>query len=205
VAALLGIGLATAQDLTTTPPSGSDRFWVQERPLSGLMSSDVLTQDRRFAGGFGYGLNLLPPASAGGLALNGPSGRLAFDNWHLGIDVQQPYGTNQTNNSVAQFAMGFGGQVSDSWTLNVGPTLSLGSDSTSSLFSSGIGPGGGFMRRLQGDTGLRDYGLRGSATYNLSESWALTGVLGYRRSLGELGISTGDDQFFSVLGLGYRF
>jgi hypothetical protein len=30
-------------------------------------------------------------------------------------------------------------------------------------------------------------------------------VLGYRRSLGEPGISASEEQFFSVLGLGYRF
>jgi len=30
-------------------------------------------------------------------------------------------------------------------------------------------------------------------------------VLGYRRSLGEFGLNTADEQFFSVLGLGYRF
>jgi hypothetical protein len=204
VAALLGIGVATAQELVTTPPAGSDRFWVQDRPLSGLVSTDLLTQDRRFAGGLGYGLNLLPPDGSNGLALGGRSGGLSLDNLHLGLDVQHPYGTNP-GESVAQFAMGFGGQVSDSWALSVGPTLSLGNDSAGSLLSSTIGSSGGFMRHLQGDTGLRDYGLRGSATYSLSDSWALTGVLGYRRSLGELGITTSDDQFFSVLGLGYRF
>ena len=171
--------------------------------MSAMVSSDVLTQDRRFAGGLGYGLNLVPPAASHGLVVGAPSGPLALDNWHFGVDMQQPYGSSQAG-SVAQFAMNFGGQVGESWALSVGPTLSLGGDNTASLFSPTYGSGG-FMHRLQGDTGLRDYGMRGSAVYSLSDSWALTGVLGYRRSLGELGMSTTDEQFFSVLGLGYRF
>jgi len=203
LAGLLVAGVAVAQDLAGSAPAGAEHFWVQERPMSATVSSDLLTQDRRFAGALGYGLNLMPPAPSRGLDVGAPPGRLALDNWHFGVDVQQPYGTGRTG-SVAQFAMNFGGQVGESWALSVGPTLSLGADSTASLFSPNYGSGG-FMRRLQGDTGLRDYGLRGSAVYSLSDSWALTGVLGYRRSLGELGISTTDEQFFSVLGLGYRF
>jgi hypothetical protein len=204
LAGLLVAGVAAAQDLAGSVPAGAEHFWVQERPMSAMVSTDVLTQDRRFAGGFGYGLNLVPPAASHGLDAGAPSGRLSLDNWHFGVDMLQPYGTGATS-PVAQFAMNFGGQVGESWALSVGPTLSVGGDSTGSLFSPNYGSGGGFMRRLQGDTGVRDYGLRGSAVYSLSDSWALTGVLGYRRSLGELGVTTSDEQFFSVLGLGYRF
>jgi hypothetical protein len=203
LAGLLVAGAAAAQDLAGSAPAGTERFWVQERPISAMVSSDVLTQDRRFAGGLGYGLNLMPPAASRSLDVGAPAGRLLLDNWHFGVDMLQPYGSGPSS-PVAQFAMNFGGQVGESWALSVGPTLSLGGDSTASLFSPNYGSGG-FMRRLQGDTGLRDYGLRGSAVYSLSDSWALTGVLGYRRSLGELGVTTSDEQFFSVLGLGYRF
>jgi outer membrane scaffolding protein for murein synthesis (MipA/OmpV family) len=61
------------------------------------------------------------------------------------------------------------------------------------------------LRRFQSETGMRDYGVRGAAVYSLTENWALTGVLGYRRSLGELGVNASDEHFFSVLGMGYRF
>ncbi|MEJ0071340.1 MAG: MipA/OmpV family protein [Pseudomonadota bacterium] len=206
LAALLVAGSAAAQDRAAPIPGGSERFWVQERPLAPVVSTDLLTQDRRFAGALGYGINLMPPEGArGGAALDsgrGP-GPLSIDNLHFGIDVMQPYGNR--NGSVAQLAMNYGGLVANNLALSVGPTLSVGGDSTASLFSPTVAAGGGFLRRLQSDTGLRDYGLRGSAVYSLSDSWALTGVLGYRRTLGELGISSADEQFFSVLGLGYRF
>ena len=207
LAALLGIGVATAQERAPAVAEISERFWVQDRPLSALISNDLLGQDRRFLGGLGYGVNLLPPEGGrANLAVDpgAASSGLSLDNWHFGIDLQRPSGFGR-GSSVTQFAMGFGGQLGDNWALSVGPTLSLGSDSTASLFSPSLGTGGGFMRRLSGETGLRDYGLRGSATYSLSESWALSGVLGYRRSLGEFGLNTADEQFFSVLGLGYRF
>jgi hypothetical protein len=203
LAGLLVAGVAAAQDLAVSTAAGPDRFWVQERPLSGLLSSDVVTQDRRFAGGFGYGLNLVPPAGAQGFDIGVGGGRLAIDNLHFGINLLEPYGPNRAG-SVAQLAANVGGRVGDDWSLSVGPTVSLGGDGTGSLFSPSYGSGG-LMRRLQGDTGLSDYGLRGSAVYSLSDNWALTGVLGYRRSLGEPGISASEEQFFSVLGLGYRF
>lgn len=204
VAGLVGAEMAAAQEPAAPTAAGTERFWVRESPMSAMVSSDVVTQDRRFAGGLGYGLNLVPPAGPGlDSGAGAPAGRLAIDNWHFGVDVMQPYGSGRAG-SVAQFAMNVGGQVGEGWALAVGPTLSVGGDSAASLFSPTYGSGG-FMRRLQGDTGLRDYGLRGSAVYSLSDSWALTGVLGYRRSLGELGVSTSDEQFFSVLGLGYRF
>jgi hypothetical protein len=203
LAGLLVAGGAAAQDVVGSAPAGTERFWVQDSPMSALVSSDIVAQDRRFAGGLGYGLNLMPPVGSRSLDAGAPPGRLSLDNWHFGVDMLQPYGTGPTS-PVAQFAMNFGGQVGESWALSVGPTLSLGGDSTGPLFSPNYGSGG-VMHRLQGDTGLRDYGLRGSAVYSLSDNWALTGVLGYRRSLGELGVSTTDEQFFSVLGLGYRF
>src|SRR6516164_3866473 len=85
-AALLGIGVATAQDRAPTAPETpiAERFWVQERPLSGLPSSDLLSQDRRYLGGLGYGLNLLPPEGGSqNLALDpgAASSGLALDNW----------------------------------------------------------------------------------------------------------------------------
>ncbi len=210
-AGLVVAGMAMAQDRVAGGGVADDRFWVQERPLSAMVTTDTLAQDRRYLGAFGYGVNLAPPvAAAGGLALDpgaggtvGPSGQLSIDNWHFGVDVLQPSAFGRTS-SVAQFAMNYGGHVSDSLALAVGPTLSVGGDGTASLFGS-TGAGGGLARRLQSDAGVRDYGLRGSAVYSLGESWALTGVLGYRRSIGELGVSSSDEAFFSVLGLGYRF
>jgi hypothetical protein len=205
LAGLLVAGGAAAQDIVGSAAAGTERFWVQDSPMSALVSSDIVAQDRRFAGGLGYGLNLVPPAGPQGLnfGAGAPDGPLALDNWHFGVDLLQPYGAGKAG-SVAQFAMNVGGRIGGSWALSVGPTVSLGGDGTGSLFSPSYGSGG-MMRRLQGDTGLQDYGLRGSAVYSLGDSWALTGVLGYRRSLGELGVSTPDEQFFSVLGLGYRF
>jgi hypothetical protein len=212
-AGLAVAGVAAAQDrpVDRAPavPEGSERFWVQERPLSTLVSTDTLAQDRRFAGTMGYGINLAPPMPARGpLALDtgaGQSGQLSLDNWHFGVDVLQSAGGLGRPTSIAQFAMNYGGQVADSLTLSVGPTVSLGGgDGTASLFG---GAGGLAGRRLHYDAGVgvRDYGLRGAAVYSLTDSWALTGVLGYRRSIGELGATATDEQFFSVFGLGYRF
>lgn len=200
LATLVGAGgLATAQQISTT-----DRFWVQENPL-GVVSPDLLAQDRRFVGGLGYGVNLAPPRLGTGLDLTGDGGsQVSLQNWHFGIDLLQPSGTGRPG-SVAQFEMGYGGQLASGLAFSVGPTVSMGGDGgTASLFGA-PGPGGGFLHRFSSDAGVRDYGLRGAATYSLGESWALTGVLGYRRSLGELGLSANDDQFYSVLGLGYRF
>ena len=209
-AGLAVAGVAAAEERVVATPEAAEVFWVQERPLSALVSTDLLAQDRRFLGGLGYGVNLAPPAARGPLALDlagsglaGPSGEMAVRNWHFGVDVLQPSGFGRTG-SVAQFAMNYGGQVSEGLALSVGPTLSVGGDGTASLFGS-TGRTGGFLRGLQNEAGVRDYGLRGAAVYSLSDSWALTGVLGYRRSLGELGATQSDEQFFSVLGLGYRF
>jgi len=211
-AGLAVAGAAAAQDRVAdrapAVPEGSERFWVQEQPLSALVSTDTLAQDRRFAGTMGYGINLTPPLpTRGRLALDtgaGQSGQLSLENWHFGVDLLQAGGGLGRPTSIAQFAMNYGGQVTDSLTLSVGPTVSLGGgDGTASLFG---GMGGLAGRRLHydGGVGVRDYGLRGAAVYSLSDSWALTGVLGYRRSL-ELGASSTDEQFFSVFGLGYRF
>jgi hypothetical protein len=210
---LLVAGAAAAEDLAGVGSAGSERFWVQERPLSAMVSTDLLTQDRRYLGALGYGINLTPPAltlgGSHGLDLTtgggaGPSGQLSVNNWHFGVDVLQSgfVGRTTAAGSVAQFAMNYGGQVSDSLALSVGPTVSVGGDGASSLFGSS---GRGFLRGLQNDAGLRDYGLRGAAVYSLTNNWALTGVLGYRRTLGEFGAAQSDEQFFSILGLGYRF
>jgi hypothetical protein len=208
-AGLAVAGAAIAEERVTVAPEAGEVFWVQERPLSALVSTDLLAQDRRFLGGLGYGVNLAPPAPGGrldlgGSGLRGPSGQLSVHNWHFGVDVLQPTGYGRTG-SVAQFAMNYGGHVSDNLALSVGPTVSVGGDGTASLFGSTGRAGGGFLRGLQNDAGVRDYGLRGAAVYNLSDNWALTGVLGYRRTLGELGATQSEEQFFSVLGLGYRF
>lgn len=207
-AGLVVAGVAAAEDRAAAAPEGTERFWVQERPLSPRVSTDVLAQDRRFAGALGYGVTLAPPpAPRGPLALDtarSPSGLLSIDNFHFGVDLL-PTGGTFGRGSIAQFAMTYGGQVSDDLTLGVGPTLSVGGDGTASLFGSATPATGGLLRRLQSDAGVRDYGLRGSAVYSLTDNWALTGVLGYRRALGELGAASSDEQFFSVLGLGYRF
>src|SRR5258708_6715804 len=165
LAALLAAGVSAAEDRVAPIPPGTERFWVQERPLSPVVSSDVVSQDRRFAGALGYGINLVPPESARGAAPlaagASPAGQLSIDHLHFGIDVMEPYGLNRAS-SVAQLAMNYGGQVGDNLALSVGPTVSLGGDSTASLFSSNYGSGG-LMPRLQSGTGLRHHGLRGSA------------------------------------------
>ena len=203
--------LATGAAAQDRAPAATERFWVQERPLSGMAATDLMAQDWRFAGALGYGVNLAPPPVSRGTlsldpgpagALSGP-GQLSIHNWHFGIDVLQA-GAGVRPGSIAQLAMNYGGQVSDSLALSLGPTVSVGGDGTSGLLGTSAA-GGGMLRRLQNDAGVRDYGLRGSAVYSLSDNWALTGVLGYRRSLGELGATQADEQFFSVLGLGYRF
>ena len=203
-----GVAGAQAQERLSVTTTGvtattTDRFWVQENPLDAV-STDLLAQDRRFLGGLGYGIILAPPRPGETLDLAGGGNQVSLGNWHFGVDVLQPAGTGRPG-SVAQFAMGYGGQLGDGLAFSVGPTVSMGNDGTASLFGSGGSGAGGFLNRFAGDTGVRDYGLRGSATYSLSESWALSGVLGYRRSLGEFGLNTADEQFFSVLGLGYRF
>ncbi len=207
-AGLAVAGVAAAEDRVAAAPEGSERFWVQERPLAPRVSTDVLAQDRRFAGALGYGINLTPPAATRSLGLDSarsPSGLLSIDNVHFGVDLLPTSGVFGRSGSIAQFAMTYGGQVSEDLTLGVGPTLSVGGDGTASLFGSAAPATGGLLRRLQSDAGVRDYGLRGSAVYSLNDNWALTGVLGYRRSLGELGAASSEEQFFSVLGLGYRF
>jgi hypothetical protein len=208
ILAVLLVAGGAAADERALAAEPADPFWVQDRPLSSLVSSDLVAQDRRYLGAFGYGVNLTPPAR-GGLAAEGAAGagfaqlgQFSINNWHFGIDVLQPNQLGRAS-SVAQLAMNYGGQVSNNLALSVGPTVSLGGASLSPL--TGASSSGGFLRRFQGETGLRDYGLRGSAVYSLGDNWALTGVLGFRRSLSELGVSSSDEQFFSVLGLGYRF
>ena len=174
--------------------AGADQFWVQERPLS-VVSNDLVGQDRRFAGALGYGVNLTPPSR------DRDAAQISLNNWHFGLDVLQPSGG--AGRGVAQFAMNYGGQVSESLALSFGPTMSFGGDSAASLMAGQGGLSG--LRRFQADSGMRDYGVRGSAVYSLSNNWALTGVMGYRRSVGELGVSSSDEHFFSILGMGYRF
>lgn len=206
LAGLLGAAAAAAEEPAATGPlaGAGDQFFVQERPLSGLVSTDLLGQDRRFAGALGYGVNLLPGA--------GQASQISINNWHFGLDVLQPSGGAQGGaattgfgraGSVAQLAMNYGGQVSQSLALSFGPTLSFGGDSAASAMTAAGGLGG--LRRFQSETGMRDYGVRGAAVYSLTDNWALTGVLGYRRSIGELGVSASDEHFFSILGMGYRF
>jgi hypothetical protein len=210
VAARLGFGVlagvlvaavAAAQEpaapKATASGPGSDQFWVQERPFSASVSGDLLGPDRRFAGAMGYGVNLAPPA------LDQAAGQIVLNNWHFGLDVLQPGNNFGRSGSIAQFAMNYGGQVSESLALSFGPTLSFGGDSAASLMAGQGGLSG--LRRFQADSGMRDYGVRGSAVYSLTDSWALTGVMGYRRSVGELGVSASDEHFFSILGMGYRF
>ena len=74
----------------------------------------------------------------------------------------------------------------------------------------GLEPSAAPRRRLEAVAQSEDredllVGRGGAAVYSLTDSWALTGVLGYRRSIGELGATATDEQFFSVFGLGYRF
>jgi hypothetical protein len=176
--------------------AGSDQFFVQERPLSALVSGDLVGADRRFAGGLGYGVTLTPQSDPG-------AGQISLNNWHFGLDVLQPSSGFGRGTSITQFAMNYGGQVSESLALNFGPTMSFGGDSAASAMAGQGGLSG--LRRLQADSGVRDYGVRGSAVYSLTNNWALTGVLGYRRSVGELGVSAADEHFFSVLGMGFRF
>lgn len=199
LAGLLVAATAAAEEPAASAAAaaaGADRFWVQERPL---LSADLLGHDRRFAGGLGYGVSLMPPLGFDG---DGP-GRISINNWHFGLDVLQQSGGIGRGGSIAQFGMNYGGQVSESLALSFGPTMSFGGDSATSLMGNPAGLGG--LRRFQSDTGMRDYGVRGSAVYSLSTNWALTGVMGYRRSVGELGVSSSDEHFFSILGMGYRF
>lgn len=203
LAGLLGAASAAAEEPAATSAGAvaPEQFWVQEAPLSGLVSTDLLNQDRRFAGALGYGVNLMPGA--------GQASQVSINNWHFGLDVLQSGSAAGSGaspgrgGSVAQLAMNYGGQVSQSLALSFGPTLSFGGDSTASLMNAPSGLNG--LRRFQNETGMRDYGLRGSAVYSLTDNWALTGVLGYRRSVGELGVSSSDEHFFSILGMGYRF
>src|SRR5260221_13147033 len=200
LAGVLVAAVAVAQEPVASKPgagAGADQFWVQERPLSALVSNDLMGQDRRFAGALGYGIDLTPPSP------DRDAGRISLNNWHFGLDVLQPSGGFGRGGSVAQFAMNYGGQVSESLALSFGPTMSFGGDSTTSLMAGQGGLSG--LRRFQADSGMRDYGVRGSAVYSLTNNWALTGVMGYRRSVGELGVSSSDEHFFSILGMGYRF
>ena len=198
LAGILVAAVAAAQEPAASKAAAeADQFWVQERPLSALVSGDLVGQDRRFAGALGYGIDLTPPSR------DGDAGRISLNNWHFGLDVLQPSGGIGRGGSVAQFAMNYGGQVSESLALSFGPTMSFGGDSAASLMAGQGGLSG--LRRFQADSGMRDYGVRGSAVYSLTNNWALTGVMGYRRSVGELGVSSSDDHFFSILGMGYRF
>ncbi|MBV8166882.1 MAG: hypothetical protein JO021_08815, partial [Alphaproteobacteria bacterium] len=123
--------------------AGADQFWVQERPLSALVSNDLVGQDRRFAGALGYGIDLTPPS------LDRDTGRISLNNWHFGLDVLQPSGGFGRGGSVAQLAMNYGGQVSESLALSFGPTVSFGGDSAASLMAGQGGLSG--LRRFQAD------------------------------------------------------
>src|SRR5947209_4689327 len=82
--ALAGVvvaAVAAAQEpLASKAGAGADQFWVQERPLSALVSNDLVGQDRRFAGALGYGINLVPPSP------DRDAAQIALNNWHFGLD-----------------------------------------------------------------------------------------------------------------------
>src|SRR5258708_28220486 len=65
LAGVVVAAVAVAQEPVASKPgagAGADQFWVQERPLSALVSNHLMGQDRRFAGALGYGIYLTPPS-----------------------------------------------------------------------------------------------------------------------------------------------
>lgn len=133
----------------------------------------------------------------------GVLGQFTVNQWRMAVDLRHDP-QNDGRGTQAELGLFYGAQLGSGLTLSVGPTLSVTAAERRSYL--GITPASR-ARRGDAEAGFKDYGLRGTATYSLSENWALTGVLGYRRSFGDAGeIPAGDvGQFLSILGFGYRF
>ncbi len=166
---------------------------------------------RVFSGVFGgYGVTL---ATAGGpTLLHGPTATSRVDSRAAGgpfeagsVSLIGAYTINQLRVAVdirrdaldfgrrrasTEFGVGFMSAVGSSLSVGAGPTIGFG-DVTPSR--SPLRPSGGESARTMG--------LSGTATLSLSDSWALTGVLGYRSRAD----GAKEESFFSLLGLGYRF
>lgn len=129
-------------------------------------------------------------------------GQFSVNQWQFAVDLRHDPQTDGRG-TQAELGLFYGAQIGGNVSLALGPTMSLGGGDGRGYF--GVTPAQlSRSRRGEADAG---YGVRGTATYSLSENWALTGVLGYRRSFGEaVDSSLGDaSQFFSILGFGYRF
>jgi hypothetical protein len=122
------------------------------------------------------------------------------------IDVARPLplainGTAATGNSAV--ALRWGTSLAEDWQVSFGSSITVGTGDGGSFAVTPVQslrpiepPNGGFR--------LRNVGLEGSSSLQVSDNWALLGVVGYRRPTSGPA-PTGSDNFYSLLGLGYRF
>lgn len=131
---------------------------------------------------------LFRSASAGdGLSL---IGAYTVNQFRVAVDIRRSLLEPERRRASTEFGIGYAAALTRSLSVGGGPTIGFGE----------VTPSRGSVRPGGADN-ARSLGLTGAATLNLSENWALTGVLGYRtRTDGGR-----EESFFSTLGLGYRF
>lgn len=115
--------------------------------------------------------------------------------------------------TTASVAMTYLFTPTDRLMLIVGPSLTWASDNyMQSNFGINAGQSARSGRRVyDAGSGLKDAGLMAFGIYRLSDHWAVTGIAGYKRLLGDAADSPlveddgRADQFISGLGLSYSF
>jgi hypothetical protein len=130
---------------------------------------------------------LFAPGESDGLSL---IGAYTVNYFRVAVDIRRSLLGPERRRVSTEVGLGYTAALTQSLSVGVGPMIGFGD----------VTPSRGGARPSDADS-LRSLGLSGAASLNLSENWALTGVLGYRaRTDGPR-----EESFFSVLGLGYRF
>ncbi len=126
-------------------------------------------------------------AASDGLSL---IGAYTVNRFRVAVDIRRTLLEPERRRASTEFGLGYTAALTNSLSVGAGPTIGFGE----------VTPSRGAARPGGADN-ARSLGLTGAATLNLTENWALTGVLGYRARTD----GSREDSFFSVLGLGYRF
>jgi len=211
---MFALGLSTLGLFATTTVVATSAHAQSSLAISSLsLFSDFganTSQPRVFSGTFGkYGVSL---ASAGTPAMpygvggshgdarlfrnvaesDGLSliGAYTVNQFRVAVDIRRSLLEPERRRASTEFGIGYTAALTESLRVGAGPTIGFGE----------VTPSRGTGRAGDAEN-ARSLGLSGAATLNLSENWALTGVLGYRARTD----GAKEESFFSVLGLGYRF
>jgi hypothetical protein len=120
-------------------------------------------------------------------------GSFSLDGFRILVDMRREQLATDGQRTSTEVGFGYQARPLTGLAVGVSPTIGFGD----------VTPARGATPT---DAGWRSVGVSGTATYDLSENWALTGVLGYRyRAESANGRTRDDGSFFSIFGLGYRF